>query len=59
MRLVRFFLPIKILFLAHNLLTQLPQQLAQASGTLTFSETFLFADANRYQLRSLAGSQTP
>lgn len=36
-----------------------PQQLAQATGTLTFSETFLFADANRYQLRSLAGPQTP
>ena len=36
-----------------------PQQLAQASGTLTFSETFLFADANRYQLRSLAGPQSP
>lgn len=36
-----------------------PQQLAQASGKLTFSETFLFADANRYQLRSLAGPQTP
>jgi len=36
-----------------------PQQLAQATGRLTFSETFLFADANRYQLRSLAGPQTP
>jgi periplasmic protein TonB len=35
-----------------------PQQLAQATGKLTFSETFLFADANRYQLRSLAGPQT-
>ena len=36
-----------------------PQQLAQAGGKLKFSETFLFADANRYQLRSLAGPQTP
>jgi protein TonB len=34
-----------------------PQQLAQASGRLTFSETFLFADGERYQLRSLAGPQ--
>ena len=36
-----------------------PQQLAQATGKLTFSETFLFADRERYQLRSLAGPQTP
>ncbi len=34
-----------------------PQQLAQAAGRLTFSETFLFADSERYQLRSLAGPQ--
>jgi protein TonB len=34
-----------------------PQQLAQAGGKLTFSETFLFADRERYQLRSLAGPQ--
>lgn len=34
-----------------------PQQLAQATGKLTFSETFLFADSERYQLRSLAGPQ--
>jgi protein TonB len=34
-----------------------PQQLAQAGGKLTFSETFLFADSQRYQLRSLAGPQ--
>lgn len=34
-----------------------PQQLAQAGGKLTFSETFLFADSRRYQLRSLAGPQ--
>ena len=34
-----------------------PQQLARASGRLTFSETFLFADSERYQLRSLAGPQ--
>jgi protein TonB len=33
-----------------------PQRLAQA-GKLTFSETFLFADSNRYQIRSLAGPQ--
>jgi protein TonB len=33
-----------------------PQRLAQA-GSLKFSETFLFADAERYQLRSLAGPQ--
>jgi len=36
-----------------------PHQLAQAGGKLTFSETFLFADSKRYQLRSLAGPQTP
>ena len=36
-----------------------PRHLAQATGQLTFSETFLFADENRYQLRSLAGPQTP
>lgn len=36
-----------------------PQQLASATGKLTFSETFLFADRDRYQLRSLAGPQTP
>ena len=36
-----------------------PYQLAQAGGKLTFSETFLFADSGRYQLRSLAGPQTP
>ena len=35
-----------------------PHQLAQAGGKLTFSETFLFADSGRYQLRSLAGPQT-
>jgi protein TonB len=34
-----------------------PQHLALASGKLTFSETFLFADRDRYQLRSLAGPQ--
>jgi protein TonB len=34
-----------------------PQQLAQAGGKLTFSETFLFADSKRYQLRSLAKPQ--
>lgn len=34
-----------------------PQQLALATGKLTFSETFLFADRHRYQLRSLAGPQ--
>ncbi len=34
-----------------------PQQLARATGRLTFSETFLFADSERYQLRSLAGPQ--
>jgi protein TonB len=35
-----------------------PHHLARASGKLTFSETFLFADDKRYQLRSLAGPQT-
>jgi protein TonB len=35
-----------------------PQQLAQAGGKLTFSETFLFADSGHYQLRSLAGPQS-
>jgi protein TonB len=34
-----------------------PRELAQAGGKLTFSETFLFADSGRYQLRSLAGPQ--
>jgi len=34
-----------------------PQALARAHGKITFSETFLFADADRYQLRSLAGPQ--
>lgn len=34
-----------------------PQQLARATGRLTFSETFLFADSERYQLRSLAKPQ--
>jgi protein TonB len=34
-----------------------PQHLAQSTGKLTFSETFLFADRERYQLRSLAGPQ--
>jgi protein TonB len=34
-----------------------PERLATANGKLTFSETFLFADQNRYQLRSLAGPQ--
>jgi protein TonB len=34
-----------------------PKQLAQADGTLKFSETFLFADRERYQLRSLAAPQ--
>jgi protein TonB len=33
-----------------------PQRLAQ-SGPLKFSETFLFADAERYQLRSIASGQ--
>jgi protein TonB len=35
-----------------------PHQLAKAGGKLTFSETFLFADSGRYQLRSLADPQT-
>lgn len=34
-----------------------PQALARAHGKVTFSETFLFADTDRYQLRSLAGPQ--
>jgi protein TonB len=34
-----------------------PQQLASSTGKLTFSETFLFADRDHYQLRSLAGPQ--
>lgn len=34
-----------------------PQRLAQDSGSLKFSETFLFADDDRFQLRSLAGPQ--
>jgi protein TonB len=34
-----------------------PQRLAQESGSLKFSETFLFADEDRYQLRSLAAPQ--
>jgi len=34
-----------------------PHQLAQAGGKLKFSETFLFADRERYQLRSLAAPQ--
>jgi protein TonB len=34
-----------------------PQQLVQADGKLTFTETFLFADSDHYQLRSLAGPQ--
>ena len=34
-----------------------PQELASATGKLTFSETFLFADHQRYQLRSLAAPQ--
>ena len=34
-----------------------PRQLAQQAGKLTFSETFLFADNQRYQIRSLAGPQ--
>jgi protein TonB len=34
-----------------------PQQLAKSTGKLTFSETFLFADRDRYQLRSLAEPQ--
>jgi protein TonB len=35
-----------------------PHELARAGGKLTFSETFLFADSGRYQLRSLAAPQT-
>jgi len=35
-----------------------PARLANGNGKLTFSETFLFADRDRYQLRSLAGPQT-
>jgi protein TonB len=34
-----------------------PQQLAAPAGKLTFSETFLFADDERFQLRSLAEPQ--
>ena len=34
-----------------------PQQLATPAGSLTFSETFLFADGERFQLRSLAEPQ--
>ena len=34
-----------------------PQQLATPAGNLTFSETFLFADDERFQLRSLAEPQ--
>lgn len=34
-----------------------PEQLARADGKLKFSETFLFADHERYQLRSLAAPQ--
>lgn len=34
-----------------------PQQLAAPAGKLTFSETFLFADDERFQLRSLAEEQ--
>jgi len=34
-----------------------PQALAQGPDGLTFSETFLFADSDRYQLRSLAAPQ--
>jgi protein TonB len=34
-----------------------PRKLAAGTGRLTFSETFLFADAERYQLRSLAEGQ--
>jgi protein TonB len=34
-----------------------PTRLARADGKLTFSETFLFADPQRYQLRSLAEPQ--
>lgn len=34
-----------------------PQRLAQADGKLTFSETFLFGERYRYQLRSLEPPQ--
>jgi len=34
-----------------------PERLASANGKLKFSETFLFADRDRYQLRSLADPQ--
>jgi protein TonB len=34
-----------------------PERLASGTGKLTFSETFLFADSEHYQLRSLAGPQ--
>jgi protein TonB len=34
-----------------------PQALAQGPDGLTFSETFLFADSDRYQLRSLSPKQ--
>ena len=34
-----------------------PQALVQSPDGLTFSETFLFADSDRYQLRSLAAPQ--
>jgi protein TonB len=34
-----------------------PERLAQETGSLKFSETFLFADEDRYQLRSLAAPQ--
>ena len=34
-----------------------PPHLATAGGKLKFSETFLFADSQRYQLRSLAAPQ--
>lgn len=34
-----------------------PPQLATPAGSLTFSETFLFADDERFQLRSLAEPQ--
>lgn len=35
-----------------------PQRLALRTGSLTFSETFLFDKDYRFQLRSLAGPQT-
>ena len=34
-----------------------PQQLAAPAGNLTFTETFMFADDERFQLRSLAEPQ--